>query len=94
MKVVGDRQTSMNLRYKTGRNLDYNPKEVFEITNPVNAGLPMTNISSRYIFARENDFLVYPNNFNQVVTYYKDSLQHGGISMQEMMLPLVYLEPV
>jgi CheY-like chemotaxis protein len=94
VKVVGDRQTSMNLRYKTGRNLDYNPKEVFEITNPANAGLPMTNISSRYIFARENDFLVYPNNFNQVVTYYKDSLQHGGISMQEMMLPLVYLEPV
>jgi len=84
----------MNLRYKTGRNLDYNPKEVFEITSPEKAGLPMTNISSRYIFARENDFLVYPNNFNQVVSYYKDSLQHGGISMQEMMLPLVYLEPV
>jgi len=94
VKVVGDRQTSMNLRYKTGRNLDYNRSEVFEIVDPVKAGLPKTNISSRYIFARENDFLVYPNNFNQVAAYFKDSLQHGGISMHEMILPLVYLEPV
>jgi len=94
IKVVGDRQTSMNLRYKTGRNLDYNPRDVFEIKNPVSAGLPMTNISSRYIFARENDFLVYPNNFNQIVTHYKDTLQHGGISMQEMLIPLVVLEPL
>lgn len=94
VKVVGDKQTSVNLRYKTGKNLNYNSKEVFEITDPAKAGLPMTNISSRYIFARENDFLVYPNNFNHVVTYYRDSLQHGGISMQEMLLPLVYLEPV
>jgi len=94
VKVIGDRQTSLNLRYKTGKNLDYSPRDVFEIPNPAKAGLPMTNISSKYIFARENDFLVYPNNFNQVVTYYRDSLQHGGISMQEMILPLVYLEPV
>lgn len=94
VKVIGDRQTSMNLRYKTGRNLDYNPREVFEIKNPVVAGLPMTNISSRYIFARENDFLVYPNNYNQVATHYKDSLQHGGISMQEMLIPVVVLEPL
>lgn len=94
VKVVGDRLTSMNLRYKTGRNLDYNPREVFEIRNPVQAGLPMTNISSRYIFARENDFLVYPNNFNQVASYYRDTLQHGGISMQEMLVPVSILEPL
>lgn len=94
IKVVGDRLTSMNLRYKTGRNLDFNKREVFEISNPSKAGLPMTNITSKYIFARENDFLVYPNNFNQVVSYYRDSLQHGGISLQEMILPLVYLEPL
>ena len=94
VKVVGDRLTSMNLRYKTGRNLDYNPREVFEIKNPVQAGLPMTNISSRYIFARENDFLVYPNNFNQVASYYRDTLQHGGISMQEMLVPVSILEPL
>ena len=94
LKVVGDRQTSMNLRYKTGRNLDYNPREVFEITAPAKAGLPMTNITSRYIFATGNDFLVYPNNYNHIVSYYRDSLQHGGISLQEMMLPLALLEPV
>ncbi len=94
VKVIGDRQTSMNLRYKTGRNLDYNPREVFEIKNPSSAGLPMTNISSRYIFARENDFLVYPNNFNQVTSYYRDTLQHGGISLQEMIVPVVILEPL
>jgi CheY-like chemotaxis protein len=94
VKVVGDRSTSMNLRYKTGRNLDYNPRDVFELKNPVTAGLPMTNISSRYIFARENDYLIYPNNFNQVASYYKDTLQHGGISMQEMLIPVVTLEPL
>lgn len=94
VKVIGDRQTSMNLRYKTGRNLDYNPRDVFELKNPATAGLPMTNISSRYIFARENDFLVYPNNYNQVTSHYKDTLQHGGISMQEMIIPVIALEPL
>ncbi|NLE35748.1 MAG: bifunctional response regulator/alkaline phosphatase family protein [Bacteroidales bacterium] len=94
VKVIGDRYTSMNLRYKTGRNLDYNPREVFEITTPSKAGLPMTNISSRYIFACASDFLVYPNNYNHIVSHYRDSLQHGGVSMQEMLLPLVSLEPV
>jgi hypothetical protein len=94
VKVVGDRQTSMNLRYKTGRNLDYNPRDVFEITAPSRVGLPMSNISSRFIFACANDFLVYPNNYNHIVSYYRDSFQHGGISMQEMLLPLVSLEPV
>jgi len=94
VKVVGDRQTSMNLRYKTGRNLNYNPREVFELSAPAKAGLPMMNITSRYIFAFANDFLVYPNNYNNVVAHYRDSYQHGGISLQEMMLPLVSLEPV
>ncbi|MFZ2286729.1 MAG: bifunctional response regulator/alkaline phosphatase family protein [Bacteroidales bacterium] len=94
VKVVGDRQTSMNLRYKTGRNLDYNARDLFEITAPAKAGLPMTNITSRYIFACGNDFLVYPNNYNHIVSYYRDSFQHGGVSLQEMMLPLVTLEPV
>jgi len=94
VRVVGDRQTSMNLRYKSGKNLDYNPREVFEITSPSKAGLPMTNISSKYIFACGNDFLVYPNNFNHIVSYYRDSFQHGGVSMHEMMLPLAFLEPV
>lgn len=94
VKVIGDRKTSSNLRYKTGKNLDYNPREVFEIKHPEKAGLPKTNISSKYIFATNKDFLVYQNNFNYYAGYYKDTFQHGGISMQEMMLPIVSIEPV
>lgn len=94
VKVVGDRQTTTNLRYKAGKNLNYNPKQVFEIVEPEKAGLPKSNISSKYIFASGNDFLVYPNNYNHYVKLYRDSFQHGGISMQEMILPLVTLTSV
>jgi hypothetical protein len=94
IKIIGDRKTSSNLRYKMGRNLDYDPKKVFELINPEKAMLPKTNISSRYIFALNKDFLVYQNNYNHYAGYYKDTFQHGGISMQEVMLPLAYLEPV
>ena len=94
VKVVGDRKTSSNLRYKMGRNLDYNPKQVFELKNPEKAGLPKSNISSKYIFALNKDYLVYQNNYNYYAGYYKDTFQHGGISMQEIMLPIVCLEPL
>lgn len=94
VKVVGDRDTSSNLRYKMGRNLAYNPREVFEITDPVKAQLPKSNITSRYIFATNNDFLIYQNNFNHYASYFKNTFQHGGISMQEMLLPFAYMEPV
>jgi hypothetical protein len=93
LKVIGDKKTSASLRYKMGRNLDYNPDEVFELKNPEKAFLPKTNISSRYIFAMNKDFLVYQNNFNYYAGYYKNTFQHGGISMQEMILPVVCLEP-
>jgi CheY-like chemotaxis protein len=94
VKIIGDRNTSSNLRYKMGRNLDYDPKKVFELKNPEKAMLPKTNISSRYIFALNKDFLVYQNNYNHYASYYKDTFQHGGISMQEIMLPVACLEPV
>ncbi len=94
VKVVGDRNTSPNLRYKMGRNLDYDPKKVFELINPEKAMLPKTNISSRYIFALNKDYLVYQNNYNHYASYYKDTFQHGGISMQEIMLPVALIEPV
>jgi hypothetical protein len=94
VKIVGDRNTSSNLRYKMGRNLDYDPKKVFEIKDPEKAMLPKSNISSRYIFALNKDYLVYQNNFNHYAGYYKDSFQHGGISMQEIMLPVACVEPV
>lgn len=94
VKVIGDRKTSSNLRYKMGRNLDYDPKKVFELINPEKAMLPKTNLSSRYIFALNKDYLVYQNNYNHYASYYKDTFQHGGISMQEIMLPVACIEPV
>ena len=94
IKIIGDRKTSSNLRYKMGRNLDYNPSKVFELKNPEKAMLPKTNISSRYIFALNKDFLIYHNNYNHYASYYKDTFQHGGVSMQEVMLPFAVIEPV
>ena len=93
VKVIGDRETSANLRYKTGRNLSYNSKEVFEITKPELAQLPSSNLTSTYIFAYNRDMFVYPNNTNQIIRYYKDTFQHGGISMEEMMVPFIVLKP-
>ena len=93
VKVTGDRETSTNLRYKTGRNLAYNRKEVFEITRPEEIQLPSSNISSSYIFAYNNDFLVYNNDANRHIRYYRSTFQHGGISMEEMMVPFILLSP-
>lgn len=93
VKVIGDKNTSTNLRYKQGRNLDYKEKEVFSVKNPTNIFLPKTNVSTSYIFAREDSFLAYPNNYNYYVNYYKNTFQHGGISMEEMLIPLINLKP-
>lgn len=93
IKVIGDRNTNTNLRYKVGKSLNYDPKKVFEIKNPHMHGLPSPNVSSTYIFASDNDYFAYPNNYNYYATYYKDTFQHGGISMEEMLIPLITLEP-
>jgi hypothetical protein len=94
VKVVGDRSTSVNLRYKQGKNLNYNPKEVFEIKDPQAAQLPRFNLSTSYIFTASDDFMAYPNNYNHYVSYYKNTFQHGGISLEEMLVPYIVLSPV
>ncbi len=93
VKVIGDRKTSVNLRYKMGRNLNFNPREVFEIRDPHAAHLPKVDVSSGYIFAMNADFLAYPNNYNYYVGYYKNTFQHGGISMEEMIVPVITMNP-
>jgi len=93
VKVVGDKATNTNLRYKTGKNLKYNQNEVFEIKKPEEAYLPKENISSSYIFTMKNDFFVYPNNLNHYVKYYDSTFQHGGISLEEVLIPYITLIP-
>ena len=90
-KVVGDKNTNTNLRYKLGKNLSYDFKKVFEVPHPDKVGLPSPNVSTKYIFALNDDFFAYPNNYNHYVSYYENTFQHGGISMEEMIVPLITL---
>jgi len=93
VKVIGDRFTTTNLRYKQGKNLNYNPREVYEIVNPEKVHLPKPNVSTSYIFAQGEDFFAYPNNYNHYVKYYRDTFQHGGVSLEEMVIPLISMVP-
>ncbi len=93
VQVVGDRNTTTNLRYKQGKTLRYEAKQVFEIANPQEIFLPKVNVSTRYIFAKEDDFFAYPNNYNYYVNMYRNTFQHGGVSLEEMMIPIVKLLP-
>lgn len=92
-KVVGDKNTSLNLRYKTGRSLTYEHKDVYAVKEPKKIGLPTINMSSSYIFAKNDLFLAYINNYNHYVSYYKNTYQHGGISLEEMIIPFLILNP-
>lgn len=92
-KVVGDKNTNTNLRYKVGKTLNYNGKDVFEVNNPHEAGLPKLNVSSKFVFAKEDKFFAYPNNYNYYVGYYRDTFQHGGISLEEVIIPFAVLNP-
>lgn len=93
VKIIGERATNSNLRYKVGRNLSYKESEVFRIANPDDGFLPRTSLASEYVFTREGDFFVYPNNYNKFVNMYGDTFQHGGISLEELLIPFVILTP-
>ena len=92
VRVQGDRQTTANIRYKHGRNLAYEDKDVLAFRNPAHAGLPSPTLNSSYIFARESLYLCYPNNYNHYANYYRNTFQHGGISLEEMIIPFVVME--
>ena len=92
-KIIGDRNTNTNLRYKQGKSLSYNEKDVFVVKNPDDIYLPKQNVSSSYVFATEDKFFAYPNNYNYYVNFYKNTFQHGGISLEEIMIPFVHLSP-
>ena len=93
IKIVGERNTNTNLRYKAGRGLSYNQKEVYRVANPQDAFLPKIKMSAEFVFAKENDFFVYPNNYNHFVNYYGQTFQHGGISLEEMLIPFIVMNP-
>jgi DNA-binding response OmpR family regulator len=92
VKIIGDRNTNTNLRYKLGKNLAYDSKDLFVIKEPQKAHLPAPNLSTSYVFATGDDFFAYPNNYNYYVSYYRNTFQHGGISMEEMIIPIVTLK--
>ena len=92
-KCVGDRHTTTNIRYKNGKNLSYDEKDVFVVSRPKDAMLPAPNVSTSYIFALEDVYLIYPNNYNHYANYFRNTFQHGGISLEEMIVPFIQLTP-
>jgi len=93
VKIMGERSTNTNLRYKVGRNLSYKEKDVFQVKNPEEGFLPKSGLSSEFVFTKENDYFVYPNNYNHFVKHYGNTFQHGGISLEEVLIPYVELDP-
>ena len=94
VKVIGDRESSSNLRYKQGKQLNHDSKNIFEIKDPQSIRLPKLNLTTSYIFATNNDYMIYPKNYNHYVNFYRNTFQHGGISLEEMMAPLIILSPI
>ena len=93
VKILGDRNVNSNLSYKFGKSLAYEEKEVFEMKNPEEYYLPKVNVSTRFVFTRNDEFFAYPNNYNYYAKYYRNTFQHGGISMEEILIPFVTLSP-
>jgi hypothetical protein len=93
LEVKGNREVSMNLRYKTGQSLSYPTKSVMEVNDPKGIQLPASHLNSKFIFAREQQYFVYQNNFNHYANHFRNTFQHGGISMEEMIIPFVVMRP-
>ncbi len=79
------------MRYKQGKNLGYHGKNIFTVKRPEDIHLPKVNVSTSYVFATEDNFFAYPNNYNYYVNYYRDTFQHGGVSLEEMIIPIISL---
>ena len=92
-EIKGNREVNMNLRYKVGQTLSYNQKNVMEINDPKSIKLPAQHINSKIIFAKEQQYFVYQNNFNHYANHFHNTFQHGGISMEEMIIPFVVMRP-
>ncbi|HMG93814.1 MAG TPA: bifunctional response regulator/alkaline phosphatase family protein [Chryseolinea sp.] len=90
-KIIGDRNVNSNLRYKQGKNLGYEGDKIMHVQKPERLFLPKLNVSSSYVFAIEDQFFAYPNNYNYYVNFYKDTFQHGGVSMEEIIIPIIFL---
>jgi hypothetical protein len=93
-KVIGDRETSTNLRYKYGKNLQAHPKQAIIVRDPRSYKLPARGINANYLIAKEDYYFVYPTNYHQYLAQYRDSFQHGGVSLEEMVLPVLVMEPL
>jgi hypothetical protein len=92
-KILGDRESSTNIRYKTGKRLSSEDKHIYTVSNPEDIGLPKINLSSSFTFATEDRYLIYPTNYNHFANFYKNTYQHGGISLEEMLIPFAVLSP-
>ena len=92
VKALGDRESSPNLRYKYGRNVKADARNAIHINNPEEYKLPRRNGIVNYIIAKEDFYFVYPTDYHKYLNQYNDTFQHGGISLDEMILPVVTLE--
>lgn len=93
IRIIGDRETNANIRFKYGKNLNYDSKNIYEVSNPADLYLPRPNVSTSYVFCKGYDYMVYPNNYNQFVKYFGQTFQHGGISLEEILIPVIQLTP-